>query len=596
MSQSPPGEVLNESYRQGWKDLTNLILSGESFSGNERNCAFLNTGGARFATASAASGFDFIDDGRALTTVDWDFDGDLDFWLTNRTAPRLRFLRNDYPTKNHFLVVGLEGVTVNRDAIGARVELLTKAASGGVEKQIRSLRAGEGFLGQSSKWIHFGLGSDSEIDRLVVRWPGASAEEFSGLSRDRFYRIVQGTGRAHRFEPPIQPQRLTRSTVKLPKRTVQSQTLLTSAIPVPDLPYFNFSGEAMKLSDVYGSDQPLLINLFASWCVPCVAELKAFSQSEESLRAAQLQVLALSLDGLGGGAGTPEQAREFLNRIQFPFLSGRATDDFLESLQIIHDVLFDARRSLPIPTSILLDRSGQLAALYRGPVEIDRVQADLATLALDDRERVQTALPFAGRWIAPPPQIRLVSVASDLLEEGDLTIAHNYISRYKPRLVEDEEYAGLLFDLGNRFNDRKLFKHAESFYRDAVKADPEYAKAYHALGLKLQEWGHLDEALAAYRNAVDADPNLSKPHFMLGLALVEQSGERKLEEAIVHFRSALRLEPDYLYAHFYLGMALEQSGRQAEALPAYREALRIDPRFEPARQRLSALERVGAGN
>ena len=281
MSQSPPGEVLNESYRQGWKDLTNLILSGESFSGRERNCAFLNTGGARFATASAASGFDFIDDGRALTTVDWDFDGDLDFWLTNRTAPRLRFLRNDYPTKNHFLVVGLEGVTVNRDAIGARVELLTKAASGGVEKQIRSLRAGEGFLGQSSKWIHFGLGSDSEIDRLVVRWPGASAEEFSGLSRDRFYRIVQGTGRAHRFEPPIQPQRLTRSTVKLPKRTVQSQTLLTSAIPVPDLPYFNFSGEAMKLSDVYGSDQPLLINLFASWCVPCVAELKAFSQSED---------------------------------------------------------------------------------------------------------------------------------------------------------------------------------------------------------------------------------------------------------------------------------------------------------------------------
>ncbi len=125
---------------------------------------------------------------------------------------------------------------------------------------------------------------------------------------------------------------------------------------------------------------------------------------------------------------------------------------------------------------------------------------------------------------------------------------------------------------------------------------PRNSAAYHALGLKLQEWGHLDEALAAYRNAVDADPNLSKPHFMLGLALVEQSGERKLEEAIVHFRSAVRLEPDNLYAHFYLGMALEKSGRQAEALPAYREALRIDPRFQAARQRLSALERVGAGN
>ena len=34
--------------------------------------------------------------------VDIDEDGDLDLWTTNRTAPRLRFLRNDYPRSHHF--------------------------------------------------------------------------------------------------------------------------------------------------------------------------------------------------------------------------------------------------------------------------------------------------------------------------------------------------------------------------------------------------------------------------------------------------------------------------------------------------------------
>ena len=58
---------------------------------------------ARFANVSAVSGIDFPEDGRALCLVDWDHDGDLDFWLSNRTAPQLRFLRNDNAGGNHYL-------------------------------------------------------------------------------------------------------------------------------------------------------------------------------------------------------------------------------------------------------------------------------------------------------------------------------------------------------------------------------------------------------------------------------------------------------------------------------------------------------------
>ncbi|MEO1996208.1 MAG: hypothetical protein ABGZ17_13140, partial [Planctomycetaceae bacterium] len=71
-----------------------MIRRGRSYSGRERNCCFLNTTTAsadrrttepvaRFANISATSGIDLPDDGRALVTVDWDHDGDLDVWISN---------------------------------------------------------------------------------------------------------------------------------------------------------------------------------------------------------------------------------------------------------------------------------------------------------------------------------------------------------------------------------------------------------------------------------------------------------------------------------------------------------------------------------
>ena len=143
----------SEEFWQGVHQAQDLLRQGKSWSGHERNCCFLNTGGERFANVSALSGLDFLDDGRSLGIVDWDHDGDLDLWTTNRTSPRVRFLRNEFPTEHHYLALQLQGngTSTNRDAIGARVEL----HPGNV---IKTLRAGEGFLAQSTKWIHFGLG------------------------------------------------------------------------------------------------------------------------------------------------------------------------------------------------------------------------------------------------------------------------------------------------------------------------------------------------------------------------------------------------------------------------------------------------------
>jgi hypothetical protein len=168
---------------------------------------FLNTRGPRFADVSAATG-GLDDDARSVAVADWDHDGDLDLWLANRTSPRVRFLRNDVPSENAHLTLELIGDPkrgTNRDAVGAQVEV----HFGGRQprKLLKSVVAGDGFLSQSSKLLHFGLGDaktagGAMVERVVVRWPSVgktNVETFANLDVNGRYRIVQGTGRAEAF-------------------------------------------------------------------------------------------------------------------------------------------------------------------------------------------------------------------------------------------------------------------------------------------------------------------------------------------------------------------------------------------------------------
>ena len=204
MSQSPTKanlDVTTTRYQPFLKSqarLYDLVRAGKSFSGNERNCCYLNVDGQRFANVSSVTGFDLADDTRALATVDWDRDGDLDIWSTNRTAPRLRFLRNDVASDNRVFQLRLQGTRSNRDAIGARVELHVEHPTPAI--LVRQLNAGEGFLSQSSKLLHFGLGRKSQIERIVVHWPSGTSETLEGPELNdpptNAYELIEGQGPA----------------------------------------------------------------------------------------------------------------------------------------------------------------------------------------------------------------------------------------------------------------------------------------------------------------------------------------------------------------------------------------------------------------
>ena len=129
---------------------------------------------------------------RGAVPFDCDDDGDEDIVMTQNDRPAL-LLRNDGPSRGHWLTLILAGRHPNRDAVGARVTLV--AAD---RRQVRVARTASSYLSQGDRRIHFGLGPTAAIDKVIVRWPGrgGGAEEFGVPGVDRFVTLEQGKGRA----------------------------------------------------------------------------------------------------------------------------------------------------------------------------------------------------------------------------------------------------------------------------------------------------------------------------------------------------------------------------------------------------------------
>jgi thiol-disulfide isomerase/thioredoxin len=516
---------------------------------------------------------DLDDDGRAVGAVDWDRDGDLDFWITNRNSPQLRLLRNDVPSNHHYLALRLQGKTCNRDAIGARVELILSA--GDVNRRIQTLRAGDAYLAQSSKWIHFGLGKSTEIEGLVVHWPGGKAETFTGATVDGRYRIAEGTGRAEPLDiaPPTEP--LGSSTLNVPASSSQAQVVLASPIPLPRLRFTAFQGDSREVPRT--GKRPQLLNLWASWCPPCMTELDQFARQAHELGAV-VDVVALSVDGLSAEQGSEGAARDVLARLKFPFRSGLATPDLVEKLQLIDHHIFDVHLPLPLPTSVLVSRDGELSAIYKGPVSVARVLEDVKKLDALPEARRGFSVPYPGRWCDKPMRARLLPLVWDLIEHGYLDDGLEYLSNSGPWLSRDPEYAKLLARSGYELLERGDAHGAAEQYRAAIRVSPTTTVAHLNLALALMRQGQYAEALAQYHEALRHTPNDSRLHYSLAwlLATAPDPSVRDGAEAVRWAQQAAQSTGFRQWpALEALAAAYAEAGRFEEAVASAREALTL---------------------
>ncbi len=583
MSQSPLNASKTNNtdrYLQGWKALNRLLHEDRSFSGHERHCAFLNCGSGDFATVSAVTGFDLADDGRGLAVGDWDFDGDLDVWVTNRTAPRVRFLRNDWSGQAGFVSFRLRGNgrSTNRDAIGARLEL--NLAGSNTRRLIKTLHAGEGFLTQSSKWIHFGLG-ENPVESLTVRWPGGPAETFHQIRPNQHYVIVQGSGVAQRWSPPAERNgpsgiRLVPSDPQMPPPTDSARVVLNSRLPLPSGQYL----DAQKRTKRSFGKGPLLINLWATWCQPCLGELAHWSQAETQFRQHGLRVLALNTDQLGE---TPSEADPpaVLQQLGFAFEWGEASGDLVEDLDLFQQSLLDRWQRLPLPTSFLLDRDGQVAVVYKGPVSVKQLIADVELLDASAAELAQAAVPLPGRWLAPPPRLSPLLVSSQLVDHARVDRAIAYLQDYSDFVAASPnssarsvEISDLHYVIALLLKEQGRSRDAEEALGQAVQANPDDFRTRAELGQLLWQGRRVAEAAGQFREALRINPGDLGIRRKLGLAYILQ---KQFAEAASQLEVVLQQAPENPIAHVDLATARLGLGDVAGAVDSYRSALKLKP-------------------
>jgi hypothetical protein len=127
---------------------------------------------------------------RGLAVGDYDNDGALDVLIGVNGGPPV-LLRNNAAVGNNWLGLKLEGITCNRDAIGARIIV---KAGGTVRTRLKN--NGGSYLSSHDPREVLGIGTAKSIDALEIHWPAPSKhiEELNSLAPNRYIHIVEGRG------------------------------------------------------------------------------------------------------------------------------------------------------------------------------------------------------------------------------------------------------------------------------------------------------------------------------------------------------------------------------------------------------------------
>jgi hypothetical protein len=165
---------------RGWPAFGNASLSGY-----ERSRVFLNRGVGGWVDVAAVVGVQDEYDGRAVALADLSNRGVLDVIVANQNQPALLY-RNHPDAANHWITFRLVGTRSNRSAIGAEVVL-----ESGATRQRRVVDGGMGFASQNDRRVHFGLGQNEWVDRVVIRWPSGRQQVLSNPVVDQIHTITE---------------------------------------------------------------------------------------------------------------------------------------------------------------------------------------------------------------------------------------------------------------------------------------------------------------------------------------------------------------------------------------------------------------------
>jgi hypothetical protein len=193
------GTMFADVDNDGYPDL--LVINGHVYpqvdsahlgaTYKEPRFLYWNQGNGKFKDVSKTSGpgLTVPYSGRGLAIADLWNDGRLEAVVNNLSDFPL-LLVNVAKNDNHWLGLKLTGTVSNRSAIGAHVTL-----HGAKRNWVDEVRSGSSFDSSSDLRLHFGLGAETKITSIDVRWPNGESEQFSCDGVDRITEVVEGNGK-----------------------------------------------------------------------------------------------------------------------------------------------------------------------------------------------------------------------------------------------------------------------------------------------------------------------------------------------------------------------------------------------------------------
>ena len=150
---------------------------------------------------------------------------------------------------------------------------------------------------------------------------------------------------------------LAKKLAPLARGEVAAVNVAKSPLKVPDLAFQDASGKALSLANWRG--RTVLLNLWATWCVPCRKEMPALDALQQKLGSPDFQVVAVNID-----TRDPDKPKAFLKELGIDKLAYYA-DPTAKTFQDLKAI----GRAFGMPTTLLVDRQGCEIGTIAGPAE-----------------------------------------------------------------------------------------------------------------------------------------------------------------------------------------------------------------------------------
>lgn len=198
------GGAMNTSWGAMFMDYDNdmfedlFVANGEITTGlllsvvdDDPDRLFVNNGDGTFTDETFALGLGETTRSRGCAKFDYDNDGDMDIVVATVDIDSTEMIRNlvyrnDQNTDNHYLKVKPIGVISNQDAIGTHARIVVNG-----ESWITEVDGGSSHGSSSEKTLHFGLGSNTIVDSLILTFPSGIVQTLVQVQADQTIEVLE---------------------------------------------------------------------------------------------------------------------------------------------------------------------------------------------------------------------------------------------------------------------------------------------------------------------------------------------------------------------------------------------------------------------